>query len=175
MRSALSGSRRPLSAGLPDAERAMAGEATERFLSEVRAFARDDITRDAPAWARGEVPDPAIFARAAEIGLMRIEVPTAFGGLGLGFRAKVEACAIIASVDFGLAMSWSTRITWRSGLLSLHRRMSPGACCPIFWPERPAPAPLSRTGHRLGCRGHAMPRRKKSPAAGCWRARKPGS
>jgi alkylation response protein AidB-like acyl-CoA dehydrogenase len=32
-------------------------------------------------------------------------VPVASGGLGLGFRAKVEACAIIAAVDFGLAMS----------------------------------------------------------------------
>ncbi len=54
---------------------------------------------------RGETPGPAIMARAGEIGLLRIEVPAAFGGLALGFRAKVEACAIIASVDFGLAMA----------------------------------------------------------------------
>lgn len=83
----------------------MAGDATDRFLSEVLAFARDDVVRDAPAWARGQTPDPAVLSRAAEIGLMRVEVPTEFGGLGLGFRAKVEACAIIASVDFGLAMA----------------------------------------------------------------------
>ncbi len=43
--------------------------------------------------------------RAATIGLTRIEVPVEVGGLGLGFRAKAEACAIIAAADFGLAMS----------------------------------------------------------------------
>lgn len=83
----------------------MADDVAERFLTEVRAFAHDIVARDAPAWARGQPPDPAITARAAEIGLMRIEVPVAFGGLALGFRIKVEAYAILAGVDFGLAMA----------------------------------------------------------------------
>ncbi|MCU0818181.1 MAG: acyl-CoA/acyl-ACP dehydrogenase [Beijerinckiaceae bacterium] len=83
----------------------MADETTERFLANIRVFAREVVARHAPAWARGEAPDPAILTQAAGIGLTRIEVPAAFGGLALGFRAKVEACAIIASVDFGLAMA----------------------------------------------------------------------
>lgn len=84
---------------------AMAGEATARFLADVRAFARDVVAPAAPLWAQGENPEPATFTTAAQIGLTRIEVPAAFGGLDLGFRAKVEACAIIAAVDFGLAMA----------------------------------------------------------------------
>lgn len=83
----------------------MADEATGLFLAGVRAFARDVVAPEAPAWARGRAVDPAIFTRAAGIGLTRIEVPAAFGGLALGFRAKVEACAILAAVDFGLAMA----------------------------------------------------------------------
>lgn len=83
----------------------MADEAIERFLAAVRAFARSDVARDASAWARGKTPEPAIWERAAEIGLTGIEVPVAFGGRGLGFRAKVEACASLAAVDFGLAMA----------------------------------------------------------------------
>jgi alkylation response protein AidB-like acyl-CoA dehydrogenase len=83
----------------------MADEATQRFLSATRAFARDVVARQAPDWARGHAPEPAVWARAAEIGLTGIEVPVAFGGQGLGFRAKVEACASLAAADFGLAMA----------------------------------------------------------------------
>lgn len=83
----------------------MADEATEQFLAEVRRFAREVVAHAAPGWARGQAPDPAIFRQAGEIGLTRIEVPAAFGGLGLGFRAKVEASAILAAVDFGFAMA----------------------------------------------------------------------
>lgn len=83
----------------------MADEATARFLADVRAFARDVVAREAPGWARGARPDAAVFAQAAAIGLTRIEAPVASGGLGLGFRAKIEACAILAAVDFGFAMA----------------------------------------------------------------------
>jgi alkylation response protein AidB-like acyl-CoA dehydrogenase len=83
----------------------MADEARERLLTAVRHFARTVVARDAPAWASGAMPEAAIWTEAAAIGLTGIEVPTAFGGLGLGFRAKVEACASLAAVDFGLAMA----------------------------------------------------------------------
>jgi alkylation response protein AidB-like acyl-CoA dehydrogenase len=83
----------------------MSGEPEARFLAGVREFARETVAREAPVWDKGEGPGSAVFARAAEIGLTKIEVPVASGGLGLGFRAKVEACAIIAAADFGFAMS----------------------------------------------------------------------
>jgi alkylation response protein AidB-like acyl-CoA dehydrogenase len=83
----------------------MANDSANSFLAAVRAFARDVVVTEAAGWARGAPPDPAILAHAAKIGLTSIEVPAGLGGLGLGFRAKVEACAIIAAADFGLAMS----------------------------------------------------------------------
>jgi alkylation response protein AidB-like acyl-CoA dehydrogenase len=83
----------------------MAHEVAAGFLADVRAFARDCVEREAAAWVRGTPLDPAIALQAARIGLTRMEVPVASGGLGLGFRAKVEACAILAAADFGLAMS----------------------------------------------------------------------
>ncbi|MGL4437973.1 MAG: acyl-CoA dehydrogenase family protein, partial [Bosea sp. (in: a-proteobacteria)] len=75
------------------------------FLARVREFTRDVVAKGAPHWAKGQTPDSDVFARAAEIGLTGIEVPTVSGGLGFDFQAKMEACAIIAAVDFGLAMS----------------------------------------------------------------------
>lgn len=83
----------------------MADEPTARFLHDVRGFARDQVAQDAAAWDRGTPVSPQVLLRAAKIGLTRVEVPVAAGGLGLGFRAKAEACAIIAAVDFGVAMS----------------------------------------------------------------------
>ncbi|MFM9973468.1 MAG: acyl-CoA dehydrogenase family protein [Beijerinckiaceae bacterium] len=83
----------------------MAHDVAADFLADVRAFARDDVEKNAATWARGNSPDPAVALRAAMIGLTRIEVPVGLGGLGFGFRVKVEACAIIAAADFGLAMS----------------------------------------------------------------------
>jgi alkylation response protein AidB-like acyl-CoA dehydrogenase len=83
----------------------MTDKKTARFLGDVRAFVRDHIMSNAVAWGRGMSPSPEVTTRAAEIGLTRIEVPALNGGLGLGFRAKAEACAIIAAADFGLAMS----------------------------------------------------------------------
>jgi len=83
----------------------MADEATRQFLAGVRNFARDIVNPRAAEWSAGSGPDVAVFAAAAGTGLLRIEVPDALGGLGLGFRAKVEACAILAASDFGLAMA----------------------------------------------------------------------
>jgi alkylation response protein AidB-like acyl-CoA dehydrogenase len=75
------------------------------FLGDVRSFVRTHVQANAAAWARGTGPDPTVALQAASIGLTRMELPIASGGLGLGFRAKVEACAIVAAADFGLAMS----------------------------------------------------------------------
>jgi alkylation response protein AidB-like acyl-CoA dehydrogenase len=83
----------------------MAGEDEAPFLAQVRDFARDTVTVRAPLWARGQAIESEVVARAAEIGLTGIEVPTRLGGRCLSFRTKVEACAIVAAADFGFAMS----------------------------------------------------------------------
>ncbi len=79
----------------------MRDETSIRFLNDVRAFAREHVAKAAIEWARGSAVSREITMRAATIGLTRIEVPVEVGGLGLGFRAKAEACAIIAAADFG--------------------------------------------------------------------------
>lgn len=83
----------------------MAHDVAADFLADVRAFARTHVEKHTAAWARGEAIDPAVALHAARIGLTRIEIPVASGGMGLSFHTKVEACAIIAAADFGLAMS----------------------------------------------------------------------
>lgn len=83
----------------------MAHDIAAAFLANVRAFACSHVEKDAAAWARGNAPGPTVSLHAASIGLTRMELPIACGGMGLGFRTKVEACAIIAAADFGLAMS----------------------------------------------------------------------
>jgi alkylation response protein AidB-like acyl-CoA dehydrogenase len=83
----------------------MAHDGVEAFLADVRAFVRSHVEPRAAAWARGEALHDDVALHAARIGLTRMELPVAHRGLGLGFRAKIEACAIIAAADFGLAMS----------------------------------------------------------------------
>jgi alkylation response protein AidB-like acyl-CoA dehydrogenase len=83
----------------------MADDWAVTFLAEVRTFVRSHVEPQAAAWARGETLDDELFLHAARIGLTRMELPVADGGLGLAFRAKVQACAIIAAADFGLAMA----------------------------------------------------------------------
>ena len=83
----------------------MADDATALFLSDVRTLVRDHVAKDAAAWARGIAVSAETALHAARSGLTRMEMPVEAGGLGLGFRAKTEACAIIAAADFGLAMS----------------------------------------------------------------------
>ena len=83
----------------------MTDDLASGFLLDVREFAHDHVAKAAADWDRGITPDPAIALQAARIGLTRMDVPVASGGLGLGFRTKVEACAILAAADFGLAMS----------------------------------------------------------------------
>jgi alkylation response protein AidB-like acyl-CoA dehydrogenase len=83
----------------------MAHDMAADFLADVRAFARIYVENGAASWAHGETPDLEVALHAARIGLTRMEIPAAAGGMGLGFRAKVEACAIVAAADFGLAMS----------------------------------------------------------------------
>lgn len=75
------------------------------MLDAVAAFARDRVAPAAGAWAMGAEPDPVLFEAAAALGLMRLSVPEAAGGLGLGFGEKARACAALAAADFGFAMA----------------------------------------------------------------------
>jgi len=77
----------------------------DALLASVAAFAREEVAPQAAAWSMGAAPEPALLERAGALGLMRIEVPLAAGGLSLGFALKARLCALLAAADFGFAMS----------------------------------------------------------------------
>lgn len=75
------------------------------FMPQVEAFATDVLARSAGRWSMGEALDSSIFMKAAELGLFGIEMPRKLGGLAMKFTAKAKICEILASEDFGFAMS----------------------------------------------------------------------
>jgi alkylation response protein AidB-like acyl-CoA dehydrogenase len=77
----------------------------EDRLARIRAFAAERVAPAAAGWSMGEAPGAAILEDAAALGLMRLEVPVADGGLGLGFAMKARTAEALAGADFGFAMS----------------------------------------------------------------------
>lgn len=77
----------------------------DTFVARVADLAGKQIQNLATQWSMGVSPADEIFIKASELGLTRTEVPCEFGGLGLGFAAKAATCALLASADFGFAMS----------------------------------------------------------------------
>lgn len=78
---------------------------TQAFLDQVEAFAEKTILPAASDWSMGATPDGTIYEKAGQIGLLGMQVPQSFGGLGLDFTTRTAACNILAGVDFGFAMS----------------------------------------------------------------------
>jgi alkylation response protein AidB-like acyl-CoA dehydrogenase len=83
----------------------MPTDATQDLLAQIATFAAKDVAPAAPAWAMGDAPDAAIFAKAAAIGLFGLETPENLGGSGWGFGPKAQAAETLAGADFGFAMS----------------------------------------------------------------------
>ncbi|MEM1079409.1 MAG: acyl-CoA dehydrogenase family protein [Pseudomonadota bacterium] len=77
----------------------------DAFLKDVRDFASGPVAEGAAQWSLGTTPDPTLWRAAADLGLLRMTVPTAEGGLGFAFPTLVAACEALATVDFGFAMS----------------------------------------------------------------------
>lgn len=77
----------------------------QTFLQRTERFAREVLAPQIPAWERERRIGREVFEQAADIGLTRVELPVAWGGLGLPFSAKVRMSEILAAVDFGFTMS----------------------------------------------------------------------
>lgn len=75
------------------------------FLDQVKAFAEKTILPAASDWSMGARPDPNVYEIAGQIGILGMQVPRTFGGLGLDFATRAAACRMLASADFGFAMS----------------------------------------------------------------------
>ena len=80
--------------------------ATERaLLDRTRAFARDSVAPQAARWERERRIGHEALDEAVAIGLTRLQVPAAFGGLDLSFSCKAAVTEVLAGADFGFAMS----------------------------------------------------------------------
>jgi alkylation response protein AidB-like acyl-CoA dehydrogenase len=80
-------------------------EAEARLLEAARAFSRGEVGPSAAHWERERCYPRAAIRAAAALGLARIQVPAAHGGLGLRFRAKVRIMEEIARDDFAFAFA----------------------------------------------------------------------
>ena len=79
--------------------------AESQLLEAARAFSRREVAPNAARWERERAyPRDAIRAAAA-LGLARIQVPAALGGLDLRYRAKLRIVEEIARDDFGFAFA----------------------------------------------------------------------
>jgi len=112
----------------------------QQVLARVAAFARDVVAPGAPRWeAEMRIGREAIEAAAA-IGLTGLEVPTEWGGLGLGFAVKAQVAEALGAADFGFTMS----------LINTHNvaaklaREAPSELAQRYLPDLLA-------GRRLGC------------------------
>ena len=75
------------------------------LVARAVALARDIVAPQAAAWERERRIGREALAAAVEIGLTRLQVPTAFGGLGMSYACKASVAEALAAADFGFAMS----------------------------------------------------------------------
>lgn len=68
-------------------------------------FAETQIRPNAKNWERQRQTDTRCLKDAALIGLTRIQVPQKYGGHGFSFRCKSRVLEVLATADFGFAMS----------------------------------------------------------------------
>lgn len=78
---------------------------TQAFLDQITRFAAEHVSPAASDWSMASSPDAAVYRMAGEVGLLGMEVPKAFGGLGMSFATRASAFSILAGADFGFAMS----------------------------------------------------------------------
>ena len=114
--------------------------AADALLAHAVAFARDVVMPGAPRWeAEQRIGREAVEAAAA-IGLTGLEVPTAWGGQGLGFGVKAQVAELLGAADFGFTMSL---INTHNVAAKLAREAPPEVA------RRYVPELLA--GRRLGC------------------------
>lgn len=103
-------------------------------------FARAVVAANAPGWAREGRLDRQALRQAAVLGLTGICVPPAHGGRGFSFGCKARIAEILASADFGFAMS---TINTQNVADKLAREAQPEVAAEFV--------PALLAGERVGC------------------------
>ena len=129
--------------------------ADTQLLARTEAFAREVVAPGAARWeAERRIAREAIEA-AAGLGLTGIEVPTEWGGLGLGFGVKAQIAQVLGAADFGFTMSLDQHP--QRGR-EAGARSAAGHCAALSCPSLLA-------GRRLGCTALTEARRGSDFAA----------
>ncbi|MDQ7857843.1 MAG: acyl-CoA dehydrogenase family protein [Armatimonadota bacterium] len=92
----------------------------QRLLHQtVRAFAREVLRPRAPVWDRENRFPVEIVPRLAELGLLGMTIPAAYGGSGLPVAAVATAIEALAWGDGGVALSVAAHNSLCAGHLAL--------------------------------------------------------
>ena len=120
--------------------------AESTLVDQAAALARDTVAPLAARWERERRLGHEGMAAAAALGLLRLQIPVASGGLGLSFSCKARVTEVLAAADFGFAMSL---VNSHNVAANLARNAVP-AVAALYLPELMA-------GTRLGCTALSEP------------------
>lgn len=81
-------------------------EAEAALVAQAAALAREVVSPNAAGWERERRIGHEALAAAAALGLTRLQVPAAAGGLDASFSCKAQVAEALAGGDFGFTMSW---------------------------------------------------------------------
>jgi len=81
-------------------------DAETALVAQAAALAREMITPNAARWERERRIGHEALAAAVALGLTRLQVPAAAGGLDASFSCKAQVAEALAAGDFGFTMSW---------------------------------------------------------------------
>ena len=91
----------PLGAGPWDLSAAEAA-----MVAQAATLAREVVGPQAALWERERRIGHEALQAAVDLGLTRLQVPVAMGGLGASFACKAALAEVLAGADFGFTMSW---------------------------------------------------------------------
>ena len=110
------------------------------LIAQARQLAREQISPQAARWELERRIGHEALAAAVALGLTRLQVPLAAGGLDFSFACKAELAEVLAGGDFGFTMSL---INTHNVAAKLARDAAP-AVAARYLPDLVA-------GRRLGC------------------------
>ena len=82
------------------------GASEAALVGQAALLARDQVAPQAALWERERRIGHEALQAAAALGLTRLQVPLAAGGLGASFACKAALAEVLAGADFGFTMSW---------------------------------------------------------------------
>ena len=110
------------------------------LIERAAALARDVVAPSAARWERERRIGHEALPAAAELGLLRLQVPRSFGGLDHSFLCKARVTEVLAAADFAFAMSL---VNTQNVAANLARHAQAGVAARLV--------PDLVAGRRLGC------------------------